>query len=73
MSSVTRLQEVTVASLVFKHKSYYAVFSTDGKKKWVKIGRVTKQEATKLLKQLELEYIKGKLSLDIVKLSSPRK
>lgn len=56
-----------MASLVFKHKSYYAVFSTNGRKKWIKIGRVSKKEATKLLKQLELEHIKGKFSLDTFK------
>jgi len=56
-----------MASLVYKHKSYYAVFSINSKKKWVRLGPVTKTEASKLLRHLELEYIKGKLSLNHTK------
>jgi len=56
-----------MASLVYKHKSYYAVFSINGKKKWIKIGRVDKKGASKLLKQLELEHVKGKLCLNPTK------
>jgi hypothetical protein len=29
-----------MASLVFKYKSYYAVFSVNRKKKWIRIGKV---------------------------------
>lgn len=53
-----------MASLVCKCKSYYAVFSINGKKKWVKIGKVDKKEARKLLKELELEHVKGNLPLN---------
>jgi site-specific recombinase XerD len=68
MSLVIKLQEaLTMASLVYKHKSYYAVFSINSKRKWVKLGRVNKKEASKLLRQLELEHIKGKLSLNHTK------
>jgi len=52
-----------MASLVYKHNSYYAVFSIKRKKKWIKIGKVSRREASRLLKQLELEHLKGKLNL----------
>lgn len=52
-----------MASLVYKHMSYYAVFSIHRKKKWIKIGRVDRKEARKLLRQLEMQYIKGKLNI----------
>ncbi|GJM17090.1 MAG: integrase [Thermodesulfobacteriota bacterium] len=52
-----------MASLVFKYKSYYAVFSVNKKKKWIRIGKVTKVEAKKIIKQLETQHIKGKLGL----------
>lgn len=52
-----------MASLVFKYKSYYAVFSVNKKKKWIKIGKVSKAQANKILKQLEAQHIKGKLGL----------
>lgn len=44
-----------MAYLVHKYKSYYAVFSLKGKKKWIKIGNVNKPQAKKILKQLELD------------------
>jgi len=56
-----------MASLVYKHKSYYAVFSINSKKKWIKLGKIGKKEANKLLKQLELTYTKEKLLLISVK------
>lgn len=43
-----------MASLVFNHGSYYAVFSQYGKRHWIKIGNVDKVNARKILKQLEL-------------------
>ncbi len=52
-----------MASLAYKHNSYYAVFSINRKKKWIRIGRVDKKEARKILKQLELEHIKGRLDI----------
>ncbi|HSG30099.1 MAG TPA: tyrosine-type recombinase/integrase [Thermodesulfobacteriota bacterium] len=52
-----------MASLTFKGGSYYGVFSKAGKKKWLKIGRVDKKEAKKILKQLELDYSKDRLNL----------
>ena len=51
-----------MTSLVYKHKSYYAVFSIKSKKKWIRIGRVDKKVARKLLKHLELEHVKGSMS-----------
>ena len=56
-----------MTSLVYKHKSYYAVFSIEGKTKWIRIGRVDKKEARKLLKHLELEHVKGSMSLNTLK------
>jgi len=52
-----------MASLVFQHNSYYAVFSINRKKKWIKIGKVSKVQANKILKQLEAEHIKGRLGI----------
>jgi len=52
-----------MASLVFKYKSYYAVFSVNRKKKWIRIGKVSKVQAKKILKQLEIEHLKGRLGL----------
>ena len=52
-----------MASLVFKYKSYYAVFSINRRKKWIRIGKVSKVQAKKILKQLETEHLKGKLGL----------
>jgi len=52
-----------MASLVYKHKSYYAVFSINRKKKWIRIGSVDKKDARKVLKQLEIEHLKGKLGI----------
>lgn len=52
-----------MAYLTQKHKTYYAVFSINRRKKWIKIGRVDKRQAKKALKQLELEHLKGKLDI----------
>jgi len=54
-----------MASLVLKAGSYYGVFSRGIKKKWIKIGRIDKKQATKILKQLELEYSKDRLNLNL--------
>jgi len=56
-----------MAYLVYKHKSYYAVFSINRKRKWIKIGRVDKKVARKTLKKLEIEYLKGKLDIKDIK------
>jgi len=47
-----------MASLVNKKDTYYAVFSFNKKKKWIKIGNIPNKEARQILKKLELEYIK---------------
>ncbi|MGE5444851.1 MAG: tyrosine-type recombinase/integrase, partial [Ignavibacteriales bacterium] len=52
-----------MASLVRNHGSYYAVFSVAGKKHWVKIGKVDKANAKKILKQLELAQTQNRLNL----------
>ncbi len=52
-----------MAYLVNKHNSYYAVFSINGKKKWIKIGNVDKKDAKKALKLLEIEHLKSRLNI----------
>jgi len=52
-----------MASLVWNHGSYYAIFSVAGKKKWVRIGNVDKANARKILKQLELTQAQNRLHL----------
>jgi site-specific recombinase XerD len=52
-----------MASLVFKYKSYYAVFSVNKRKKWIRIGQVSKVQAKQIIKQLEAEHLKGKLGI----------
>lgn len=54
-----------MASLAFRGGSYYGIFSKGGKKKWLKIGRVDKKDAKKILRQLELEYSKDRLNLSL--------
>ena len=56
-----------MAYLTQKHKTYYAVFSINRKRKWIKIGRVDKKSAKKVLKQLEIEHLKGKLDISEIK------
>ena len=56
-----------MASLTFKHGSYYGIFSLNGKKKWIKLGNVDKKEARKLLKRLELEVGMQRLNLNDIK------
>jgi len=56
-----------MASLVFNHGSYYAVFSLARNKIWKKIGKVDKKEAKQILKKLELEFEKDKLNLQELK------
>ena len=55
-----------MASLVYKHKSFYAVFSIHRKKKWIKIGSVDRKEARKILRQLEIHHIKVTIPLKTV-------
>lgn len=52
-----------MASLVYKHRSYYAIFSVAGKKHWLKIGNLDKANARKILKQLELAQAQNRLNL----------
>lgn len=52
-----------MASLVFSHGSYHAVFSVSGKKKWVKTEMVDMANARKILKQLELSQTQNRLNL----------
>lgn len=52
-----------MASLAYKHNSYYAIFSISGKKKWIRIGKVDKKGARRILKQMEIEHIKGRLDI----------
>jgi len=54
-----------MGSLAFKGGSYYGIFSKGGKKKWLKIGRVDKKQAKKILRQLELEYSRDRLNLSL--------
>jgi site-specific recombinase XerD len=56
-----------MASLVFNHGSYYAVFSIAHNKLWKKIGKVDKKEAKQILKKLELEFEKDRLNLQELK------
>lgn len=56
-----------MASLVYNHNSYYAVFSASGKKKWIKIGRVQKKKAKQILKKLEIGFAKDRLNLEEAK------
>jgi site-specific recombinase XerD len=52
-----------MAGLTRKGKVYYALFTTNGKTKWIRIGKVSYQDARKLLKKLESDHDKGKLGL----------
>ncbi|MGE5445022.1 MAG: tyrosine-type recombinase/integrase [Ignavibacteriales bacterium] len=52
-----------MASLVYKYGSYYAIFSVSGKKHWIRIGKVDKPNARKILKQLELAQAQKRLNL----------
>ncbi len=56
-----------MAYLLYNHGSYYGVFTHTGRKHWVRIGRVDKQNARKILRQLEVEYAKDRLNLTEVK------
>lgn len=56
-----------MACLVYKHNSYYGVFSKSGKQKWVRIGNVDKKDARRILKKLEAEMTKDRLNLFEVK------
>lgn len=52
-----------MASLVLNHNSYYPVFRVNGRKKWIKIGRVDKKNAKKMIEKLELDFAKDRLNL----------
>ncbi|GEM_PF-3885524 len=52
-----------MASLVFNHGSYFAVFSISGKKHWQKVGNASKPQAKQILKQLDLEFARNRPSL----------
>ena len=52
-----------MAYLGTKNRTYYAVFSINGSKKWIRIGNVDRKEARKVLRELELEHLRGKLDL----------
>ena len=41
-----------MAYLGTKNRTYYAVFSIKGSKKWIRIGNVDKKEARKVLREL---------------------
>ncbi len=56
-----------MASLVFNHGSYFAVFSVSTRKIWKKIGKVDKKEAKQILRNLELEIEKERLNLVEIK------
>jgi len=45
-----------MAGLTKKGKSYYALFSNNGKTKWIKIGSIPYRNAVKVLRKLELDY-----------------
>jgi len=53
-------------SLVFKAGSYYGIFSRGNKKKWLKIGRVDKKQAKKMLMSslFVIRYIKLNMKLN---------
>jgi len=48
--------------LLYKHGSYYGVFSYKGRKKWVKIGKVSKRDVKQLLKRLESKIAMDRLN-----------
>jgi integrase-like protein len=56
-----------MAYLLYNHGSYYGIFTHAGRKHWVRIGRIDKQNARKILRQLEVEYAKDRLNLKEVK------
>ena len=58
-----------MASLVKKKGTYYAVFSFNIKKKWLKIGNVNYKDARQILKklELELELVKDRFRLQEIK------
>lgn len=56
-----------MAYLLYNHGSYYGIFTKGGRKLWIRIGRVDKQNARKILRQLEVEYAKDRLNLIEVK------
>jgi len=44
-----------MASLVKRYLTYYAIFSNGVRKKWIRIGKVSKPDAKRILKRLVLE------------------
>jgi predicted membrane chloride channel (bestrophin family) len=49
------MEVVIIAYLVYKHNSYYAVFSNHGRKSWIHLGKIDKKTARQILKRLEDE------------------
>lgn len=54
-------------SLIYNHGSYYGIFSLNGRKKWIKIGRVDKKEAKQILKKLESKISMDRLNIFEIK------
>lgn len=52
-----------MASLQRKNGKYWAVFAEGGKRKWLKIGEVSKSKAKAILKELEAEHARDRLDL----------
>ncbi len=52
-----------MASLQRKNGTYWAVFAEGGKRKWLKIGDVSKSKAKAILKELEAERARDRLDL----------
>jgi hypothetical protein len=56
-----------MASVVYKHCSYYAIFSVAGRNIWLKIGKVDRVNAKKILRKLQVEFAKYRLNLTEMK------
>lgn len=52
-----------MASLQRKNGKYWAVFAEGGKRKWLKIGAVSKSKARAILKELEAERARDRLDI----------
>ena len=52
-----------MASLQYKHGSYYAVFSNGTHKKWIRLGRIDKRQAKQAKRKLELEHSRNRLGI----------
>lgn len=56
-----------MAGLTKKGKTYYALFSLDGKTKWQRIGNIPYKDALKVLKNMEAEFDKERVGLKEIK------